>query len=58
LPLEVEFGDIVVEGGTLKHRLFMKKDKLAHGTILLDVINSLLHHVTCVKTTKDAWDNL
>jgi hypothetical protein len=29
LSLEVEFGDIVFEGGTLEHHLFMKKDKLA-----------------------------
>jgi hypothetical protein len=34
------------------------KDKLACGTILLNVVHSLLHHVTCVETTKDAWDNL
>jgi hypothetical protein len=58
LPLEVEFGDIVLEGGTFKHHLFMKKDKLAHGRILLNVIDFLLHHVTCVEITKDAWDNL
>jgi hypothetical protein len=30
------------------------KDKLACGTILLNVVDSLLHHVACAKTTKDA----
>jgi hypothetical protein len=59
LPLEVEFGEIVLEGGTLKQCLFMKKDKLARGTILLNVIDIILHHVAqCVETIKDAWDNL
>jgi hypothetical protein len=56
LPLEVEFRDIVLEGSILKHCLFMKKNKLAHGTILLNVIDSLLHHVTSVKITKDALE--
>jgi hypothetical protein len=55
LPLKVEFGEIVPEGGTLEHCLFMKKDKLAHGTILLNVIDIILHHVAqCVETIKDA----
>ncbi len=35
----------------------MKKDKLACGTIILNVIDFLLHHVACVITIKDAWDN-
>jgi hypothetical protein len=35
----------------------MKKDKLACGTILLNVVDFLLHHVTYEKTTKNAWDN-
>ncbi len=47
---------IILEGGTLEHFLFIKKDKLACGTILLNVVDFLLHHVTCVKTTNDAWD--
>jgi hypothetical protein len=47
LPLEVEFRDIFFEGNILKHCLFMKKNKLAHGTILLNVIDSLLHHNKC-----------
>jgi hypothetical protein len=59
LPLEVEFGEIVLEGGILKQCLFMKKDKLTHGTILLILIDIILHHVAqCVETIKDAWDNL
>jgi len=36
----------------------MKKDKLACGTVLLNVVDSLLHHVTHAETTKNAWDNL
>jgi hypothetical protein len=36
----------------------MKKDKLVCGTIILNVVDSLLHHVTCAETAKDAWDNL
>jgi hypothetical protein len=35
----------------------MKKDKLACGTILLNVVDSLLHHVPHAKTTKNAWDD-
>jgi hypothetical protein len=58
LPPKVEFGEIVLEGSIFEDHLFFKKEKLAHGTILLNVVDSLLHHVTCVETTKDAWDNL
>jgi len=58
LPPKVEFGEIILKGSTFEHYLFMKKDKLAHGTILLNVIDFMLHHVACVKTIKDAWDNL
>jgi hypothetical protein len=37
----------------------MKKDKLARGTILLNVIDIILHYVAqCVETIKDAQDNL
>ncbi len=66
LLLKVEFGKIAPKGGTLKHCLFIKKDKISSnlfipklvcGTIFLNVIDSLLHHVTCAKTTKNAWDN-
>jgi hypothetical protein len=56
LSPKVEFGEIVPEGGTFEHFLFMKKDKLACGTIILNVVDFLLHNVTCVKTTKNAWD--
>jgi hypothetical protein len=58
LPLEVEFGKIVLKGSILKHCLFMKKDKFVHETIILNVVGSLLHHVACAKIAKDAWDNL
>jgi DNA-binding response OmpR family regulator len=57
LLLEVEFGEIVLEWGNIEHYLFMKKDKLTHGKILLNLVNSLLHHVTSAKIVKDAWDN-
>jgi hypothetical protein len=30
---------------------------LVCGTLLLNVVDYLLHHVTCVKIAKDAWDN-
>ncbi len=26
--------------------------------IFLNVVDSLLHHIACVETTKNAWDNL
>jgi hypothetical protein len=58
LPPKVELGEIILERGTIQHHLFMKKDKLVCGTIILNVVDSLLHHVACAKTTKDAWDNL
>ncbi len=29
-----EFKEIVLKGSTFEHHLFMKKDRLAHGTIL------------------------
>jgi hypothetical protein len=57
LPLKVEFGEIVFEGSIFEHRLFIKKDKLVCGTILLNVVESLLHHVARVEIAKDAWDN-
>jgi hypothetical protein len=34
LPPKVEFGKIVLDGNTLEHHLFTKKDKLICGTIL------------------------
>jgi hypothetical protein len=58
LPSKFEFGNVVLNGGTLQHHLFLKKEKLAHRKINLNVVDSLLHHVACVETTKDAWDNL
>ncbi len=54
---KVEFGEIIPKGGILEHCLFMKKDKLVHGTIFLNVVDSLLHYVTCTKIAKDVWDN-
>jgi hypothetical protein len=45
------------EGFTLEHCLFIKKDKLAHGTIILNVFDFLLHHVACGEIAKDECDN-
>jgi hypothetical protein len=59
-------GNIVPKGGTLEHYLFIKRDKISSNLIVpklvremifLNVIDFLLHHVTCAKTTKNAWDN-
>jgi hypothetical protein len=36
----------------------MKRYKLASGTIFLNVVDPLLDHIACAKTTKDAWNNL
>jgi hypothetical protein len=36
----------------------MKKDKSVHLTILLNVVDFLLHHVIHANITKNAWDNL
>ncbi len=33
----------------MEHCMFMKKDKLADGTIILNILDSLLHHVAHVK---------
>jgi len=35
----------------------MKKDKLVHGIVFLNVVDSLLHYVACTKIAKDVWDN-
>ncbi len=57
MSLEVEFGEIVCEGITLEHHLFMKKDDLIYGTIFFEnVVDYLLHHVTHVEIVKDAWE--
>ncbi len=58
MPPEVEFEKNDFEGGIFEQCLFMKKDKLVHGTIFLNVVDYWLHDVTCVETAKDAWDNL
>ncbi len=58
MPPKVELEEIILEGGTIQHHLFMKKDKLVCGTIILNVVDLLLHHVVCAKIAKDAWDNI
>jgi hypothetical protein len=35
----------------------MKKDKLVHGKLFLNVVDSLLHYVACTKIAKDIWGN-
>jgi hypothetical protein len=52
LPLEVEFGKIIFEGSNFEYCLIIKKDKLVHQTILLNVVGFLLHHVAHAKTIK------
>ncbi len=55
----IEFGKVVLKGRTFEHKLFMKKDNLTHRTILLNVVEYMLHHVlTRVDIANDAWDNL
>ncbi len=58
LSSKIEFEKIILEGGVHKHHMFMQKNKLVHGTMFLNVVDSLLHHVACVKNAKQAWDNL
>ncbi len=58
MPPKVEFGKIIFEGGNFEYRLFIKKDKLVHQTIFLNVVDFLLYHVAHAETIKNAWDNL
>jgi hypothetical protein len=52
LPPRIKFGEIVPKGGIHDHQMCMKKDKLACGTIFLNVVDSMLDHVACVKSAK------
>jgi hypothetical protein len=54
----LEFGKNIFEGGNFEYCLFIKKDKLVHQTIFLNVGDLLLHHVAHAETIKNAWDNL
>jgi hypothetical protein len=36
----------------------MKNDKLAYGTIFLNVVDFMFHHVARAKIIKNTWDNL
>jgi hypothetical protein len=49
----IEVERIVLEASPYEHHLFVKKNKLVCETIFLNVINLLLHHVTCVKSAKN-----
>jgi len=53
LPLNIEFEEIVFKRGIHEHHQFMKKNKLACGTVL-NVVDYLLHHVTHVNNAKEA----
>jgi hypothetical protein len=57
LPPEVEFGEVVFKRGVIEHRLFMEGTNWLVKQFL-NVVDYLLHHVTCVETTKNAWGNL
>jgi hypothetical protein len=46
LSLDIKFQGIVLEGNTYGHCTFMKKNKLVHETIFLNVVDFMLHHVT------------
>jgi hypothetical protein len=39
----------------MEHCVFMKKDKLAHGTIILNIFYSLLHHVAHVNKLRTTF---
>ncbi len=42
LPSKIELGKIVFKWNSHEHVMFMKKDKLAHKTIFLNIVNFFL----------------
>ncbi len=46
LSLDIKFQGIVLEVNSYEHCMFMKKNKLVHETIFLNVVDFMLHHVT------------
>jgi hypothetical protein len=52
LPLDIEFGKKIPKGSTHKHHIFMKKYKLVHAIIFLNIVLLLLHHVAHAKSSK------
>ncbi len=56
--LKIVFGKIALKKDILEHHLFTKKDKLTYETILLDIVNFMLYHLTHAKFAKDSWGNL
>jgi hypothetical protein len=52
LPLDIEFGKFVLKGSTHKHHIFMKKYKLVHEIIFLNIVLLSLHHVAHAKNAK------
>ncbi len=55
---KIKFGKILSQGTTHEHCMLIKKNKLACGTIFLNVVDSLLHHATHAKSVREAWENL
>lgn len=53
LPPKIKSQKIDPKGNLHEPCMFMKKDKLAHETIFLNVVDSKLHHVSCAKNAKD-----
>jgi hypothetical protein len=39
----------------MEHCMFMKKDKLAHGIVILNILDFLLHHVAHVKKLRTTF---
>jgi hypothetical protein len=59
IATKFKLGKIVPQGDTFENCLFMKKENLAHETILLNVVDFLLHHITHVESTKDGcWQEM
>jgi hypothetical protein len=54
LLLKIVFGKIALKKDILEHHLFTKKDKLTYETILLDIVNFMLYHLTHAKFAKDS----
>lgn len=58
LPPEIKSRKFDPKGNLHEPCMFMKKDKLAHEAIFLNVVDFKLHHVSCAKNAKDMQNNL
>jgi hypothetical protein len=54
LPPKIKFGETVPKKGFHDHQTCMKKEKLACEIIFLNVVDSIMDHVACVKSAKKA----